>query len=165
MDKKDILERAIDYQYQSTIWGRDGYSVAVYKLMMKNSGGIYPEVEAYRLDDQKSWKDAFEKVDKIVKLLDAGNSYQDIVEKDAMLWYDTVGYLEGYLGLGGLTNKIKNNITHGVQTELTDEVLNKFKTLRKFMLSKRKLINKIHDDKYRWAFHIVFRGNEWQDNK
>ena len=158
MNKKDILERAIDYQYQSSIWGIDDYSVAAYKLMMKNSGGIYPEIEAYRLDDQESWKDAFEKIDKVVKLLEAGKGYKLINKKDSKLWYDTIKYIEGIVGYGSLTLNIKNKLDKKESMDNELKIAKMVaKRLRKKLIDNRKLINKIHDNKYRWAFHIVFK--------
>lgn len=154
LDKyKDILERAIDGQYQSKIWGLDKHSKAAYKLMMKFSGGMYPDAEAYRLDDQASWKKAFEKVDLLIKLIEAGKSFKEIVEYDVSLWYDVVYYIEGYLDTGDLTYNIKNSVD--VEKNM-NRAFYELNNIKKVLLKKRKLISFIHDNKYRYAFHVVF---------
>lgn len=151
---KEILERAIDGQYDSKIWGLDPHSKAAYKLMMKFSGGIYLDVEDYKLADQKAWKKAFEKVDLLIKLIESGKSFEEISEYDSMIWYDIIAYVEGYLGVGGLTYNLKNSIDVEKNMDRAFYELNNIKTTLK---KKRKLISFIHDNKYRYAFHVVFK--------
>lgn len=150
---EDILEKAIDKQYKSETWGLDPYSVAVYKLIMRFSDGVHSDPEIYRLSDQMSWKKIFEKLDLLIKLIEAGKSYQEIIGYDIMLWHDTMEYIEGYLGIGGLTYNLKNSID--VEKNM-DRALYELHNIKKVLLKKKKLISFIHDNKYRYAFHMVF---------
>jgi cell fate (sporulation/competence/biofilm development) regulator YlbF (YheA/YmcA/DUF963 family) len=153
---KNIVEKAIDKQYLSEIWGYDQYSEALYKLMMQFSGGILQNIENYKKDDIRSFKEAYDHIEKLLKEIDDGKSFKEINEE---LWYKTFEKIELYLGDTGLTRRLKNNSEQGLDTK--EELKKVRKHLEKFMKmknKKRKVINYIHNNKYRYAIKIVFNG-------
>lgn len=150
---KDILEKAIDKQYLSEIWGYDQYSEALYKLMMQFSGGILQNIEDYKKDDIKSFKKAYDHIEKLLKNID-DKSFKEI---DKELWRKTFEKIEVYLSATGLTRRLKNNSEQGLETK--EELKEVRKHLEKFIKmkdEKRKVVNYIHDNKYRYAIKIVF---------
>ena len=158
---KDYIERGIDSQYNSGVWGTDPHSNALYKSMMDYSSGILRDVEQYRHDDIESFEEAYKNIEKLYSELKKGKTYQQIDDK---LWYKTFEKIETALGTR-LTMALKNSYGRFRPDEINSSaILNKIKKHLKKMIDmkseKRLLVDYIHNNKYRKAISIVFEGKK-----